>query len=401
MTASNAILVKALDAAGHLESERLRAAFTAVDRADFVPDRIWHGGDRDEGRDDIALDRAADPAGWEESVYDPHLPIVTQWDDGAINWPETGVRPTSSCSAPSVVATMLAALDVDSGSNVLEIGTGTGYNAALLAQLAGRSGDVTTVEIDPSIALTARERLITTGYEHRDGAGLSNVRALVRDGASSLQTSRPWDRVMATAAVPAGRIPYAWIEQSRPGAVVVVPICTDLMTGPLVRLVVGDDGVATGTAVPGVSVGFMKLRGERGGAARLNAVAWEQGPSRRTDVDLIAPFKHPSWLLAIGLGLRNCRYDRWPPGERGPYELLVIQDPMTLAWASVHGPDPGGAFDVRQHGPRRLADELRATLRWFAAHCTGDEPPPWSAWRWELGPDRQTVTLPAMDGDGS
>lgn len=178
------------------------------------------------------------------------------------------------------------------------------------------------------------------------------------------------------------------------GAVLVVPMCTDLIAGPVVRYVVGGDGVARGRAVPDLSVGFMKLRGERGSRAQLNAVPWRVPPARRTSVDLVAPFKNPAWLLALGLALPSCRYNFWAPGERAVHELLVIQDPVTLAWASVHGPDDDGAFEVRQDGPRQIADELHAALRWFAAQCTDDgEPPPWSAWQWEVRPDRQTVVL--------
>lgn len=399
MTGSNASMVKSLDMSGHLPTDRLRVAFAAVDRAAFIAERVWFGGDPDEGRDDAAVDRAVDPDTWVRAVYDPHMPIVTQWDDGAVVWPEVGRRPTSSCSAPTAVAHMLTALDPKPGDNVLEIGTGTGYNAALLGEVVGRRGEVTTVEVDVSVAFAARERLIDTGYEGSRGAGLANVRTLARDGATPISTALPWDRVIATAAVPVGRFPYTWVRQARPSAVILAPMCTDLMAGPLVRFVVGDDGVARGHAVPDVSVGFMKLRGERGGTARLNAVPWDDGTARRIDVDLVAPFMNPAWLLAIGLGMPTCRYNIWPADERSPHQLLIIQDAVTMAWASVHGPDAGGGFEVRQGGPRQLADELSAVLGWFAAQCGDDgEPPSWPEWLWEVGPNHQTVALQMDDG---
>lgn len=396
MTASNDLMVKALQVSGHLTTDRLRAAFAAIDRAGFIPERVWFGGDPDEGRDDAAIDAAADPDDWMAAVYDPSMPIVTQWDDGAVSWPDIGDRPTSSCSAPSVVADMLTALDVTTGDHVLEVGTGTGYNAALLAELVGRLGDVTTVEIDVSVAFAARERLITSGHDGTYGSGMVNVATMARDGAAKVCTGHAWDRVIATAAVPAGRMPYAWVEQARPGAVMVVPMCTDLMAGPLVRFVVGDDGIARGQTVPDMAVRFMKLRGERGSTARLGAMPWDHGTARHTGVDLIAPFMNPAWLLAIGLGVPRCRYNIWAPGERTTHQLLILQDPVTLAWASVHGPDPHGTFEVRQNGPRQLAEELIAVLRWFAAQCHDHgEPPPWSAWHWKVTRDHQTVTLTA------
>lgn len=98
----------------------------------------------------MALDRISEPARWLSAVYSDRV-IVTQFDDGNTAWPEVGYRPTSSCSMPSAVLGMLDALDVCEGMRVLEIGTGTGYNAALLAQ---RLSDehVTTMEVDPVVA---------------------------------------------------------------------------------------------------------------------------------------------------------------------------------------------------------------------------------------------------------
>ena len=81
-----------------------------------------------------------------------NVPILIQFDDGKTRWPDTGGELcTSSASKPDLVLSMLAALDVHDGHTVLEIGTGTGYNAALLAARLG-APNVTTVEIDPMLA---------------------------------------------------------------------------------------------------------------------------------------------------------------------------------------------------------------------------------------------------------
>lgn len=126
------------------------AAFAAVDRAAFVPDQIWVGGDA--RTDDEAIDRASRPEAWDKAVYDAELPIVTQFDDGQVTWPQIGHRPTCSASAPTVVAGMLRALDPQPGDHVLEIGTGTGYNAALLSEIVGTCGEVVTAEVDRTLA---------------------------------------------------------------------------------------------------------------------------------------------------------------------------------------------------------------------------------------------------------
>lgn len=82
-----------LDAAEALPAA-YRHAFEAVDRAQFIPGRTWVGGDED--RDDTAVDRGIDPKAWDKAVYDATLPIVTQFDEGTVTWPEQGRRPTSS-----------------------------------------------------------------------------------------------------------------------------------------------------------------------------------------------------------------------------------------------------------------------------------------------------------------
>lgn len=93
--------------------------------------------------------------------------MVTQVDDGAASAAVvTDVDYTSSTSMPSVVAEMLAALRVEPGMSVLEIGTGTGWNAALLAHRLG-GANLTSVEIDPDIAGQARTALADAGYGAR------------------------------------------------------------------------------------------------------------------------------------------------------------------------------------------------------------------------------------------
>ncbi|HET9257082.1 MAG TPA: hypothetical protein VFO16_18055 [Pseudonocardiaceae bacterium] len=110
------------------------ASFCAVDRAMFIPPRIWTYNDRDEPQ---PLDRDADPQRWRQVVYSDTA-IMTQFDNGTTAWPDTtGVLPTSSASQPSLVMDMLTSLDVRNGHRVLEIGTGTGYTAALLTARLG------------------------------------------------------------------------------------------------------------------------------------------------------------------------------------------------------------------------------------------------------------------------
>jgi protein-L-isoaspartate O-methyltransferase len=375
-------LVAGLYAAGALPPAYWHA-FQAVDRAQFIPDRIWVGDDED--RDDTAVDRGSDPKAWAKAVYNASLPIVTQFDDGTVKWPEQGYRPTSSASAPTVVAGMLDVLGVQPGDNVVEIGTGSGYNAALLSEIVGPDGQVTTVEIDADVAAEATARLDVGGYLH-------NVRVIIGDGAITAPADRPWDRVIATAAVPLGRLPYGWVEHTRSGGVIVAPMFADLTSDPLVRFGVGDDGTACGHADAELTVGFMHLRAERPARAALGAIAWDDDSAEliHTSADMWDPLHDQAWRWAIAVAMPSCRYNTYQPGERSERRLILFKDPVSGSWTSIHGPHDDGRLAVRQSGPRRLGDEALAAIRWFAQRGA----PPLEAWRWDVGPDRQSVTLP-------
>lgn len=135
--------------------------------------------------------------------------VVTQVDDGAENGPGL---PTSSSSAPSIMAAMLDALDVRPDQWVLEIGTGTGWNAALLCELVGDADRVTTVEVDPVLAERARGALEDAGYR---------TRVVTGDGAAGFPALAPYDRIIATCTV--RDIPRAWLAQTRDGGLIVAP----------------------------------------------------------------------------------------------------------------------------------------------------------------------------------
>lgn len=199
-------LVRKIVAEGSLTDPAWRAAFAEVPREIFVPYYYVAapGGYERLSRDDPDPERRRR---WREGVYDD-VPLATHVRDG---------EPVSTSSQPSLMAYMLEALEVQDGMNVLEIGTGSGYNAALLAH---RLGDdrVTTVDLDPGITEDAREHLAAAGRSPRVVTG---------DGALGVPEYAPYDRIIATAAVSA--VPSAWLEQCVPGALVLTPVGTGLV----------------------------------------------------------------------------------------------------------------------------------------------------------------------------
>jgi protein-L-isoaspartate(D-aspartate) O-methyltransferase len=131
-------------------------------------------------------------------------------------------------SQPYIVAVMTDLLEVGAGDTVLEIGTGSGYQTAILA-LLGRY--VYSVEIIRELAEAARKRLRRLGY--------TNVETRVSDGYYGWKEHAPFDAIMVTAA--ANRIPPSLLQQLKPGGRMVIPLGGHFMTQQLV-LVRKDQG---------------------------------------------------------------------------------------------------------------------------------------------------------------
>lgn len=117
-------------------------------------------------------------------------------------------------SAPHMVAVMAEALDLREGQKVLEIGAGSGYNAAVMAELVGPRGRVITLERHPSLAEKAAQVLREAGY--------SNVQVVVGDGSLGYPEEAPYDRISVTCGAP--RVPGPLAEQLRDGGLMVIPV---------------------------------------------------------------------------------------------------------------------------------------------------------------------------------
>jgi len=170
----------------------------------------------------------------------------------------------SSSSQPQLMAAMLENLHVQPGMSVLEIGTGTGYNAALLRHLVGPRGRVVSVEVDPGIAATARKALRLGGYA---------VDVVAGDGSAGHRSAGPYDRVVSTAS--SDLVPPAWVDQLVPGGLLEVPLRLNGGETQAVVTMRQDRGRLVSTSV--LSGRFMPLRSPSTGAAR-DAVLGTPGP---------------------------------------------------------------------------------------------------------------------------
>lgn len=316
-------LVDRLAAIGELTDPAWRAAFRAVPRHLFVPEQDWGVAYLDE-------------------------PVVTQTRTAYAPGGGSLDLPTSSASAPSVVAAMLDRLAVADGMRVLEIGTGTGFNAALLAHRLGDSG-VYSVDLDAHLIHTA-ERAIT--------AAGRRVHLAAADGYQGLPDSGPFDRIIATCAIT--HIPPSWIRQLVPGGRIVAPLLAE--GWPLAVLKKTGDDEVTGR-IDACQAAFMPLRPDldnplAAGRAlgRPSAGIGQWGTTDLNPAGVAEANPDLRWFLALHLpGLVGGTVE----GDRGSAVTLVSPD--GYAEASIAAGEDG-RWGVIQHG-RRLWDTAEHAMR--------------------------------------
>ncbi|MDE2819928.1 MAG: hypothetical protein OXI40_09375 [Chloroflexota bacterium] len=151
-------------------------------------------------------------------LFLPEFDLTTVYQDKAIALKVSPSGETlSSSSQPTMMAIMLQQLRLAPDMNVLEIGTASGYNAAILSRIVGAGGYTTTLEIDRELAEEARNNLLRAGF--------GKVLVVDCDAAGGYEPRAQYDRILATAGV--WDVPRKWLQQLRADGRLVVPIWLD------------------------------------------------------------------------------------------------------------------------------------------------------------------------------
>jgi protein-L-isoaspartate(D-aspartate) O-methyltransferase len=201
ITTLHQALIDDLKRSGHLHTTAAEAAFRAIPRHLFLPG--------------VALDL----------VYSDEA-IPTKYLDGVA---------VSASSQPGIMAVLLEQLELAPGQHVLEIGAGTGYNAALIAHIIGDLGHVVTIDIDEDIVEDARNHLTSAGFDQ--------VKVIYGDGGLGYPADAPYDRIILT--VGACDITPAWREQLTRGGRILLPLSIRGVERVIVFESAGDHLVST------------------------------------------------------------------------------------------------------------------------------------------------------------
>lgn len=344
----------------HLRSEEWTKAFAATPRHLFTPEVIITTPD---GYHRLSGDNTADQQEWLSAVYSDES-LVTQGKPHAgghlLPSGEPLRVPTSSSTMPSLMARMLEALDVDDEMRVLEIGTGTGYNAALLSHRLG-DRNVVSIDIDPLLVDQAAHRLAQLGYTPTLIAG---------DGADGAAEHGPYDRIIATAAVP--EIPLAWIRQLKPDGKILANLRGDLAGGTLCLLSKEDEeNEVIGPMLP-IGGHFMWLRPNVHDPHRPHehTPTTQRGTTSRTTTNLDpaeAPIDDDGFRFLLQLQLHAAkalwRGPAFDPITRNERDAIIATAADGSHAEALTGPEQDGTHRVIQTGPRRIWDTVEATRR--------------------------------------
>ncbi|MFD1147963.1 methyltransferase domain-containing protein [Saccharothrix hoggarensis] len=293
--------------------------------------------------------------------------LVTEVDDRG--------RAVSSSTKPDLMVRMLELLDVRDGHRVLEIGTGTGYNAALLSHRLG-ADRVFSLDVDAKLVAHARERLAAIGHRPRLAA---------RDGIAGWPAHGPYDRIIATCSVP--RIPWAWAEQTAPDGAVLADLKVGPGAGNLVLLHRHGDRLEGRFASRWAA--FMTMRHHTDDGPPVRGPKAAPGPQRDTTAPAQPWNTHREvWLLACLTLPPDVRYGYTLDQTTRAPKATTLSAPDG-SWCEVDLTSDGTPARVREGGPTPLW--TRVERAWDA--WTGWGEPGWGRFGLTVTPDTHALWL--------
>ncbi len=325
-------------------------------------------------------------------LFLPDVPVERAYANDAVytKHDAAGVS-ISAASQPGTVAMMLHQLDAHPGDTVLEIGAGTGYNAALISAIVGETGHVTTIDVDLDLVEGARA--------HLAAAGITGVEVILGDGALGHPTGGPYGKIIAT--VSAVETPTAWLDQLAPGGRLILPL---RLRGTNSRSIVFHRAADGWHSLDSQQTVFMPLRGLGDDARRIVPLTAEKDVTLQVHKDqtvdgpalagVLDTERHEEWtgvffppevslewmdlwlcltldnaLMRMNVGPRAV--DRGCVAPMFPWGSMATTRDADLAYLTIR-PDPptpegGRLFEVgvRGHGPtgahlaRQVAEEIR------------------------------------------
>ncbi|MFC0567512.1 methyltransferase, FxLD system [Plantactinospora siamensis] len=324
-------LAEQLTGKGLLAQPEVAAAFRAVPRHLFAP-----------------------PGTSLEAAYADEALVTKRDADG---------KATSSISAPWLQAYMVQTAGLRPGARVLEIGSG-GYNAALVAEIVGPTGAVTSIDIDTDVVGHARAALTRAGYLH--------VQVFPADAEHGYPARAPYDAIIVT--VEANDIPPAWTAQLAPGGVLVVPLRIRANTRCL-TLRRQDDHL---TATAALQCGFVPMQGHGHSPTHRLSLLGEDAVLELDEATSLNP-------TAFGAALHQPRAEAWSPvalatDDNTAFESLhlwLASQPRPFAVLTVDRERTAGLLDPQDRFvcPTLLAPD---SLAYLTVRRSDDS-------RWQLG----------------
>ena len=307
---------------------------------------------------------------WLRMVYSDQTWVtqVEGTDAADVTGPVSG-SPTSSATLPSLVVRTGQVAGLRRGQKVLEVGTGTGYSTAVLAERIGAE-NLVCVEYDPGLAADAARHLHDAGYAPTLVTG---------DGLQGCKDHADYDAIIATCAVRS--IPPAWFWQLNDGGTITTTISGWMLAAGLIRLALDDEGTAHGRFTED-TISYMLAR-----------------PHERPPSPLFFPLDGDTRKTLVDPGLLESWAGRFVAQLAAPSSELmttahgiILRDVATGSQAWTEPSSPG--WTVHQHGPLHLWDQVEgALLAW-----QGVEAPPLTAFGMTATPFAQTVWIGSPQG---